>query len=628
MKSKKSNTLFLLWLSAPTLSIVWIDVLQRHNHLARFPSYYWLAYLGSFLESLLFWGSWLWVCTHENAVLRRIAKATFVFSFTLIVGTQIYFFSIYHSYLSKMTQLYSKSFIFSLTGFLPFEGTASGFYFGIIFSFSIVLVFLEQFLFDHLHDVRNSKTIIFLLAPMFWIATFFVPTSYYIIQSSMPDMIYLHGVGYVVSKSLQMSDDHSLLRVERRHPSVLPSLISKPKKSRNVLLFVQESQRADVTCIEYDSDCKLATRFSNKVSPHRIPFKQLRSNDSTTALSISTIWSGLAPIESKEKLLQAPLLWDYAKAAGWDTAYWTSQNVLFGNARLYIQDISVNNKVFATNLDSMADYDTGSNDSLLVDHVIENWENLKEPFLAVVHFSNIHFPYIYDENNAPFQPSLLTKDPEQIDSFLNYYRNVVYLSDKSVGKLIEYVRSTESGRRTIMIYTSDHGESFREHNQMGHTFSVYDEEIHVPGWLDAPSGTLSKDEESYLKNASNQFLWHLDFAPTILDLMGVWDEPKISKFTIEMMGKPLTRPIINRNPVPLTNCSWIWECEFRNWGYMQGPLKVEAREWDSNYHCFNVLDDPGERTDLGEDACAGLSDLARKIFKRMPNEPSPGLPTP
>ncbi len=39
--------------------------------------------------------------------------------------------------------------------------------------------------------------------------------------------------------------------------------------------------------------------------------------------------------------------------------------------------------------------------------------------------------------------------------------------------------------RAIIVFTSDHGEAFREHWQLGHTSALYEEEIHVQGWIDA-----------------------------------------------------------------------------------------------------------------------------------------------
>src|SRR4029078_8763882 len=115
-----------------------------------------------------------------------------------------------------------------------------------------------------------------------------------------------------------------------------------------------------------------------------------------------------------------PLLGAYARAGGCDTADWTSQNLMFGNARLYVQDIPVSHRCVATELDTQADLDTGAYDSLLTDAVMQEWGELKEPFFAVVHYSNVHFPYVYDEAHAPFQPAEMNKGAEHNDEFKNY----------------------------------------------------------------------------------------------------------------------------------------------------------------------------------------------------------------
>jgi arylsulfatase A-like enzyme len=360
------------------------------------------------------------------------------------------------------------------------------------------------------------------------------------------------------------------------------------------------------------------------VLPNRLPLLQMRANASTTAISISNIWSGVRPHESRELLHSVPLLWEYAKAAGYDTAYWTSQNLMFGNARVYIQDLPISHGCVGTHLDSAADLDAGAHDYLLTEWVKKDWPEMKEPFFAVIHYSNVHYPYEYRADLAPFRPSEMAKSPEKNQDFFNYYKNVVLLSDLAVGELVRYIRSTDSGKRTVIVYTADHGESFREHWQMGHTSALYDEEVLVPSFIDAPPGTLSQDEIASVTKARNEYVWHLDLAPTFLDLLGVWDDPAMQPFRSRMMGHPITRPERTLAPVPMTNCTWVWECAFRNWGMMQGPLKIEAREWDATFHCFDLRTDLTESTDLGERMCAPLPDLAREIFHAMPNVTPPG----
>ncbi len=147
-----------------------------------------------------------------------------------------------------------------------------------------------------------------------------------------------------------------------------------------------------------------------------------------------------------------------------------------------------------------------------------------------------------------------------------------------------------------------------------------------PG-LDAPKGTLSDEEIRNLEFRQGRVpLAPSDLAPTFLDLMGIWDEPALAPFRARMPGHPLTRRERTVGPVPLTNCTWVWECSFRNWGMMQGKMKIEAREWDGEYHCFDVANDPDEVQNLGEDACGALPDLARSILHVMPNQIPPGRP--
>ena len=262
--------------------------------------------------------------------------------------------------------------------------------------------------------------------------------------------------------------------------------------------MILESVRADATCIAYEPDCR-RTEATNRLFPERVGFPQMRSMDSTTAVSLAVLWSGLSPADSRDNLHTWPLIFDYAHAAGFDTAFWTSQNMLFGNARLWVKNLGVSKFFSATDLDPTADLDMGAPEGLLADRVIAEFGTLREPFMAVVQLSNVHYPYYLDASGPqPFQPSTTSKAPEDNPYFKNFYQNAVYQQDQHLAKMLGYVRSTEAGKRTVIVYTSDHAEAFREHDQMGHTFSLFDEEIHVPGWIDAPPGTLTAEEAQAL----------------------------------------------------------------------------------------------------------------------------------
>ncbi len=610
-------------LAAPTAWVLLSDLARRAPRIAQFDTRHLLGFAATTVASLAFWSVLLFVASRRRGPIAGFVAVLFFVLFTLAIGVEDAFHAFYNIYLSIDGQLHSKSIPWSVLGTLPLSRPIVLFHLILAAALAGGLLFYGKKLLKPGPWVTRGFA---LFVPVVLYGATRIPVSYRSIQSSSFDLIYLHGMTALVKERLGYTHDSPDLRVQKRTPESVPPLSPHPARPRNVVLVLQESQRADVTCIDYDPSCDLATRFSNKEVPDRIPFHQMRANDSTTAISISNIWSGVSPTEGRALLHSVPLLWEYAHAAGYDTAYWTSQNLMFGNARLYVQDIPVSHRCVATELDPEADLDTGAADGLLTDRVIRDWDEMKEPFFAVVHYSSIHFPYVYDPDEAPFQPADMDKSPEKNDEFKNYYKDVVYLSDKAVGRLLHHIKGSDKGSRTVVLYTSDHGESFREHWQLGHTSSVYEEEIRVPAWIDAPKGTLTDEETQNLELAKDEFLWHLDLAPTFLDLMGLWDDPALAPFRARMPGHPLTRRPRTVGPVPLTNCTWVWECSFRNWGMMQGKMKIEAREWDGEYHCFDVVKDPEEVDNLGEDACGALPELARSIFHVMPNQIPPGRP--
>jgi arylsulfatase A-like enzyme len=345
----------------------------------------------------------------------------------------------------------------------------------------------------------------------------------------------------------------------------------------------------------------------------------MRSNSSTTAIQLAVLWSGLQPSASRKDLHSAPLIFEYARAAGLGNAYWTSHHMMFANSRLFVENLPTDHQCGATDLDPLADIDLGGGDDLLTARVEKEMPTLREPFVGVVHYGNTHVPYRVDPARSPFQPSLESKAPGDNEAYRNYYKNAVYLQDQTIGEMIRFIRKQPFGARTVIVFTSDHGEAFREHGQLGHTGAILDEEIHVPFWIDAPPGTLTDAELAAVKNARERLAFHTDVTPTLLDLLGLWDAPELASLRAAMVGSSLLRPEGRPAALELTNCSGIWGCAFRNWGMMRGRMKLESREWDSRWNCYDVIADPREEHDLGAAACGDLPALAERVYGGLPS---------
>jgi arylsulfatase A-like enzyme len=474
-----------------------------------------------------------------------------------------------------------------------------------------------------MRPTRSPALVLSPLAPLMLIGSFFIPTQHRSEQASTPDTLYLNAIGGLLRTQLGFTDQSNQLRPRARNSLPVPPLTRAAVPKRNVLFIILESVRADTTCIEHDPSCK-RTQATNNLVPERYPFTQMRSMDSCTAISLAVLWSGIRPIESRETLHEWPLIFDYAKSLGYDTAYWTSQNMMFGNVRLWVKNLGVNHRITATDLDPTSDLDMGAPEKYLAEHVSQNVGQLKEPFMAVIQLSNVHYPYYLDLSlPTPFQPWTTSKAPEDNPHFKNFYQNAVYQQDLHIAKMIAALKASPAGKNTVIVYTSDHAEAFREHGQMGHTFSIFDEEVHVPMWIDAPPGTLTDEEAKNLRDKKNEYLFHVDVAPTVLDLMGVPDDPRIREYRAKMPGHSLLGSELSTDPLPMTNCAGVWSCAFENWGIMQGPRKLEARSWDVGWNCYDLEADPFEQTRLPLDQCDDLLKLAQKTYGRLPGKDVP-----
>ncbi len=115
-----------------------------------------------------------------------------------------------------------------------------------------------------------------------------------------------------------------------------------------------------------------------------------------------------------------------------------------------------------------------------------------------------HHPYETPER-GPF--------PEREE--IGRYRNALLYGDASLGALIAGLRARGLEENTLWIIYGDHGEAFGQHEgNYGHTFFVYDENVHVPFVIAAPGLTRGQ-------RRVHRIVSLVDIAPTVLDLLGV-----------------------------------------------------------------------------------------------------------
>ncbi len=594
-------------LLVPALGIVAADALRRGPWLAQMDRADLRTYALALAMSVALWTSLGCIAAKRIGGARWIARVGLVVLAIGAVGAQLYTFDRYQAYLDHRAVLVGTSMLPSVGQQLWMDRWT--------FAHAVVPAALVALLVPWIamrlapsrpSSATRARDVLALMV----LAMAFGSPGRSEAQAASPDVLYLAAMGQLSRAHWDHNETIERVHPGPRSPIPVPALHATPSRMRNVLLVLTESVRAQSTCVAYTKDCPW-TPNANAAVPNRLPLTQMRAVDSTTAISLSVLWSGLAPTESRAAMHSAPLLWEYARAAGLETAYWTSQNLLFGNAGEWVRGLPLTKSVNATQLEPDADLDTGADDGKLVDRALADMGSLREPFVGVVHLANTHFPYAIDEADAPFQPQNDATGPGYEREILNRYRDSIWRQDKAIGRFLRTLRSTPEGARTVVVFLSDHGEQMREKGAVGHTGTLYEEEVRIPAWIDAPPGTLTASEEQSLRGLATTPLTTLDVLPTLLDLAGLWDDKALATFRASMPGASLLRGGSSADrAVVMTNCTELWQCAFRNWGAIRGARKLIAHQYDADWSCFDTSTDPEEKHDLGAAACGDLREVA------------------
>ncbi len=211
-------------------------------------------------------------------------------------------------------------------------------------------------------------------------------------------------------------------------------------------------------------------------------------------------------------------------------------------------------------------------------------ENGHHPFFAWLHLYDAHSPYT-------------SPDPYRSRFPGRPYDAAIAFDDAQVGRVIAGLREMNLYDPTVIVLTSDHGESLGEHGEQEHGFFIYNATLHVPLILKlggaAEKGTVVAQPVSVV-----------DIAATILELCGV--RPPAS-----MQGRSLFRlppegeSVYAESYYPRDSFGWheLRAAVTANYKYIDAPCP----------ELYDLRHDPGERSNL----FAVQPDLARSLRTRL-----------
>jgi arylsulfatase A-like enzyme len=226
------------------------------------------------------------------------------------------------------------------------------------------------------------------------------------------------------------------------------------------------------------------------------------------------------------------------------------------------------------------------------------------PLFAFVHTYDVHCPY---EPTELFRGTFTSPGSEFVETIgrcgnpdFNAMEltagQVRYLSDRydesvreADADLGDFVRALEAGgwmSNTILVVTSDHGEEFGEHGQIGHERSLHREVLLVP-WIAVGPSWKARRVSTPVALA--------DLAPAILDWAGV---------------RPLPHPL-ETAPARALFSELSWQSRLISMFTTDTHLIVdlEARELE----LYRWREDPAESRDVAEELPEVVQDLLPKL---------------
>jgi len=220
-------------------------------------------------------------------------------------------------------------------------------------------------------------------------------------------------------------------------------------------------------------------------------------------------------------------------------------------------------------------------------------EDENRPFFAFLNYFDAHAPYdapseYLSDPEAPSLPwyrrGLLASrySPAELSAMENAYDGAVRFVDHEVDLVLQELDRRGLLERTIVVITSDHGETFGEHGRVGHGHTLYPEETHVPLVIRLPESLdreLSGPRNSHIAAPVGL----RDLPATLLDLLDLPSEFPGRSFLTEQRPDTL-----------LTEIDTGW------FGLTGGGFRYLVRP-DGSEELYDFAADPGHTQDLIDD---------------------------
>jgi len=248
----------------------------------------------------------------------------------------------------------------------------------------------------------------------------------------------------------------------------------------------------------------------------------------------------------------------------------------------------------------------------------------ERPFFLFINYMDAHSPYLPPPPFDALYPGKV--DDFTIDRFsalkkevmslkrditeverahlISQYDGAIAYLDVKLKELFDYLKDEGLYDDTLIIVTSDHGESFGERNLVEHGSSVYQDQIHVP--------LIVKYPKSNLGNIIEQPVSLIDIMPTVLDLSGYEIPSSVAGRSLVEAGKDEPRLIISES---FPNSRYVpWHPRYRRLrrALFGGVFKLRTSTREEP-EFYDLREDPNEKVNSYESYNTIALDLEEQL---------------
>jgi glucan phosphoethanolaminetransferase (alkaline phosphatase superfamily) len=321
-------------------------------------------------------------------------------------------------------------------------------------------------------------------------------------------------------------------------------------------------------------------------------FSRAYTNSGNTSVVLPELLTGLPPSASLDALHSAPFLWQLAAAAGYRTLLLSAQSFRYASFSDYFLSTPPERVFTADKAGAELVNGGGMDDRVFARHVQKELAAAlldARPFFAVVQYNATHHPIL---RLPPAAPEFAGDTAEL------RYDNAVVLLDRLLAALVRQLREAGALERTLLVITSDHGESLGQRGRH-RTQSYYDEVLAIPIIIHAPALLRSQrpDAVEALRKNRDLNVQNLDLPKTVLDALGLLERPELATFVAAMGGQSLFSELSPDRVLYALNNTAARHWTNEGFAFVQRDKKYMFSE-RGGHEYYDLLRDPGEKRNL------------------------------